>query len=196
MDNGAFQAILASIQDLKSGMRDIESRMESRYSSVASRLSSMEHSQAGPSAPLLPPQDSLPDMDSSNPWRPAIYAPISNGMITIEGLGTRPITDFERHPASAELPNCYVRLNREASIREDKVAQEAIIFPRDQLQTSLLSILSPGGCINTRTLPFKGKYIMFSTPEEMPNPVATKIMEAALDSFKNNKVSILSLIHI
>ena len=61
----------------------------------------------------------------------------------------------------AELPYCYVRLNREASVREDKVEQESIILPRDQVQTSFLALLSALGCLNTRALPFKGKYTMF-----------------------------------
>ena len=45
--------------------------------------------------PQIPLSTSLPPFDESNPWHPAWIAPCQNGMLTLQGVGTRPLEDLE-----------------------------------------------------------------------------------------------------
>ena len=136
---------------------------------------------------LMPSASSLPPFDESNPWRSALRAPRQNNMLTIEGLGTRPMSDFEVFPPNGVFPHVYVRLSQSASIREDKVPKETVIFPLNKAQGLLMQSLKDGKCDNTRMLPFKGNLTIFTTPTDLPNPFATKVLEAAQQAFKDDK---------
>ena len=81
-----------------------ESRLETLDGKVTTfTADNSDHSQSESStiSDPMPPADRLPEMVPSNPWRSARYAPMSQGMLTIERVGTRPIGDFERYPPSA-----------------------------------------------------------------------------------------------
>ena len=96
------------------------------------------HAGGGGNAPLPFPQPavvaSLPPPIPNNPWRLALVAPIHGEQIYFEGLGYRPISDFETHPVNTAPPHCYMRLNPEASVREDKVPREAGLLPKEEAQ--------------------------------------------------------------
>ena len=65
----------------------------------------------------------------------ALHAPSLDGTLSAEGVDTRPLTDFERHPPSAELPYCYVRLTEKTITREDKVLKVTVLYPESKAQT-------------------------------------------------------------
>ena len=138
---------------------------------------------------LMPSIDSLPPYDESNPWRSALRAPCQNNMLTIEGLGTRPVSDFEFFPTDGQLPYVYVCLSESASVREDKVPKETVLYPREKAQNVLMQSLKSRNCNNTRLLPFKGGLTMFTTPKEMPNPFSTKVLEAVTQATLEDKPS-------
>ena len=135
----------------------------------------------------MPSASSLPPFDEANPWRSALRAPFQNNMLTIEGVGTRPITDFEVFPPNGVFPNVYVRFSQSAAIREDKVPKETVLFPINKAQGALMQLLKAGQCTNTKVLPFKGNLTMFTTPDDVPNPFATKVLEAAQQAFAEDK---------
>ncbi|XP_064114474.1 uncharacterized protein LOC135220844 [Macrobrachium nipponense] len=43
---------------------------------------------------VIPDASKLPSFVKSNPWRLALHAPFVDGMLTLEGCGTRPVDDF------------------------------------------------------------------------------------------------------
>ena len=104
-------------------------------------------------------------------------------------MGLRPISDFETHPAGAVPPNCYMRLNPEASIREDRVPKESVLLPKEEAQKCMLQALHRGNCVNSKILPFKGNYTIFQTSPDMINPWSTKILEEIYQAIKENKQS-------
>ena len=168
---------------MQSGLSALESKFQTRLE---------EGSNSGASQPDLPPSDSLPDFDTQNPWRSARYAPCADGMLTIEGLGTRPLSDFERFPAEEGVPlsSCYVRLSAEVSVRDDRVPKETVLLPREKAQSCLRREMREAGCINTTLLPCKGNLTMFTMGEEMPNPFSTKTLEAVLAAVAQGKTSV------
>ena len=173
----------------------VQERQNAMATSLAahdSALAQLAQHPAGPSfhppASLqMPPQSLLPPMDPANPWRPAIHAPLQDGMLTIEGLGTRPVSDFERAPEGYDLPCCYVRLTQDALIRQDKVPKETVILPREKVQASLLKAMTAGACLNSKLLPHKGSYTTFTTPDPHGNPLSTKVLEATLKAVEEGK---------
>ena len=66
------------------------------------------------SADQMPPANSLPEMDPAKPWRSVRLAPVVGDTVFLEGLGSRPLADFERFPPGADLPFCYLRLSPDA----------------------------------------------------------------------------------
>ena len=114
--------------ELSTAVHSLDRKFESRINALSTHLT--ERNPTDAAQPDMPPADALPDFEPQNPWRSARYAPFSGSMLTIEGVGTRPISDFERHPPEAELPFCFVRLSQEASIREDRVPRETVIYPQ------------------------------------------------------------------
>ena len=104
---------------------------------LESKIQSMVQSEES----LMPLVQSLPPFDELNPWRSALRAPCQNDMITMEGLGTRPISDFEVFPPRGKFPYIYVRLSELASIREDKVPKERVLFPLNKAQGVLIQAL-------------------------------------------------------
>ena len=141
------------------------------------------------SSQTLPPVDSLPPFDPANPWRPALYAPFAEGFLTIEGLGTRPIADFERFPQNAELPYCYVRLSDDATFREDRVPRETVLYSRDRAQSCLIKELKEIGCTNSRLLPHNASLTIFQTPLILELPFASKVITAVHQALKEDKAS-------
>ena len=115
-------------------MRDMQSNLFSEIVEGFSNQTNRSHPISN--QPDLPPTDSLPDFDPQNPWRSTKYASLSGGMLTIEGIGTRPIPDFERFPVDGEFPYVWVRLSQEASVREAKVPKETVIYPKEKAQSS------------------------------------------------------------
>ena len=154
---------------------------------LASLASQMGTLKAGGQPDPMPPIDSLPDLDPSNPWRSARYAPLVGGMLSVEGFGTRPASDFERYPPEANFPFCYVRLNQEAAVREDKVPKETVLYSRDRAQTMLMKCMKDTGCVNTKVLPAYGNLAMFQTNPETSNLFATKVFGAVWEAALEDK---------
>ena len=100
--------------------------------------------------------------------------PFGRGLLSVEGFGARPVTDFEKYPSEANFPFCYVRLSQEAAVWEDKVPKETVLFPRDRAQTMLMRCLKDNGCINTRVLPAYGNLAVFQTKLNTPNLFAIR----------------------
>ena len=175
-----LNAITASILSvLQPQIANLQTAMNSRLSNMEAHLSNHPTpSTSTQPTQGMPPSDNLPPFDPSNPWRPAIYAPVSDGTLTIEGVGTRPISDFEIFPHGASPPFCFVRLREEASIREDRVPRETVLFPKDRAQNCLLKFMKDAKCDNSRIPPQKGGLTMFTTNKAVPNPFLTKVLEA------------------
>ncbi|XP_064078898.1 uncharacterized protein LOC135196208 isoform X2 [Macrobrachium nipponense] len=130
----------------------------------------------------------LPPFEAGNPWRLAFGAVLRDGKLTIEGCGTRPLEDFEFHPADLQSPFLgYARLTREALVREDKVPAETLIFPREAAQSAWLRFMKEMECVNTKITPFKGKYTTFTIPKDHPLPCTTKIAELTLKAAEEDK---------
>ena len=173
--------------EMSSTVQTLEEKFDSKVNALANNLSDRKPGDSP--SPDMPPTDSLPDFEPQNPWRSARYAPFSAGMLTIEGIGTRPISDFERYPPEGRLPYCFVRLSQEASVREDRVPKETVIYPRERAQTCLMQEMKEAECVNSRLLPYKGNLTMFQTHPDMPNPVATKVLEAVNQAILEDKPS-------
>ena len=170
------------IQSIQPKLDKLES-LQPQLNQLQSQMQAMGQSEES----LMPSAHSLPPFDESNPWRSALRAPCQNEMLTIEGLGTRPISDFEVFPPNGVFPHVYVRLSQSASIREDKVPKETVLFPLNKAQGVLMQALKKNKCDNTKILPFKGGLTMFTTPKELPNPFATKVLEASHQAFTEDK---------
>ena len=187
----AFQEQMKSeLAQQREEMVQQRAHLEGQLSQFQGMVASWSQPQGG-AAPLnvLPPVDSLPPYDPSNPWRPALFAPFAGGLLTIEGLGTRPISDFERFPQNAELPNCYVRLSEDAAIREDRVPRETVIYSRDRAQNCLVKELKSAGCTNTKLLPHNASLTIFQTPVSLELPFASKIITAVHQALRDDKTS-------
>ena len=169
--------------DMNSMVATILQSIQPQLDRLQSQIQSLGRSEEA----LMPPVSSLPPFDESNPWRSALRAPCQNNMLTIEGVGTRPLTDFEVFPPNGVFPNVYVRLSQSASIREDKVPKETVLYPVNKAQGLLIQLLKRGNCLNTKMIPTKGNLTIFTTPSDFPNPFATKMLEAAEQAFKDDK---------
>ena len=157
--------------------RQFDSRwgqIDSHIRSLATPVSMAPSSLSIPTPDPMPSFDSLPGQDPTNPWRSARDAVLYNGMLTIEGVGTRPVEDFVTFPPNARLPYCYVRLAEGASHREDKVPKETVLFPADRAQTCLLTWLRTSKCVNTLLLPEVGSWATYILNPDMPTPYMTK----------------------
>ncbi|XP_068202251.1 uncharacterized protein [Palaemon carinicauda] len=136
----------------------------------------------------IPDASKLPPFTKSNPWRLALHAPLSDGMLSIEGFGTRPIEDFEFYPPGLQFPfPGFARLTDEALIRLDKVPKETVIFPKEQAQSVLVRAFNEWDCVNTMLTPHKNSYTMFVIDEHTPTPCTTKIIEIAYQASKEEK---------
>ena len=204
---GMMERILASItpklDQLSSVMTNQFEQVRSRQDSFATwqrsfeeRLSDLAADQTAPpasetssSADPMPPSDSLPDYDPGNPWRSARFAPVSKGLLTIEGVGTRPLKDFERYPPEADLPFCYVRLHPDATVREDRVPKETVLVSRERAQAIFVQSSKMADFQNTREVPHKGSFTMFLTSPHASNPFSTKVAEAVLVASREDKVA-------
>ena len=180
--------VRSEVSTVRSDMSTMETSLRTEVSSVAAQVRDLPS--LDPARMAMPSVDSLPAFDPQNPWRSAAFAPLAGGMLTIEGIGTRPISDFERFPPEKELPFCYVRLSEEASIREDRVPKETILYPKDRAQNCLMQAMKDAGCSNSRIVPFKGSLTMFSTSGEMPNPFTSKVLEAVNQAVLEDKTSV------
>ncbi|XP_064107292.1 uncharacterized protein LOC135216138 [Macrobrachium nipponense] len=137
--------------------------------------------QAAPSA--VPDASKLPPFDKNNPWRFALHAPYLDGALTLEGLGTRPLSDFEFYPEGLQFPfNGFVRLTENALVRMDKVPKETVIFPKEQAQAVWARIMTDWGCTNTKLTPHKGSYTIFTTPQDISSPFIDKITELTIQA--------------
>ncbi|XP_064116855.1 uncharacterized protein LOC135222646 [Macrobrachium nipponense] len=163
--------------------------------SLAQKLQTQEelvagfiHSGCTPQSFVVPDASKLPPFENSNPWRLALHAPFSEGRLTIEGCGTRPVEDYEFFPPGLQFPfPGYARLAEEALVRVDKVPEETVIYPRDQAQSAWVRILTEWECVNTELMPHNGCYTMFVAPDNIPTPCTSKIAELTLQAGMENK---------
>ncbi|XP_068220112.1 uncharacterized protein [Palaemon carinicauda] len=167
----------------------VDERME-QNSALMAELKDMVAGllRSGPqSAPAAVPDASkLPPFDKNNPWRFALHAPYLDSTLTIEGLGTRPLEDLEFYPHDLQFPfNGFVRLTENAPVRMDKVPKETVIFPKKQAQAVWARTLSDWGCSNSKLTPHKGAYTIFTTPQDIPSPLADKVAELTIQAAKD-----------
>ena len=186
-------AVIQAMMPTTSALQEQFAALASEFLTQKTKLADLSKGKSDhpdlPQGPAMPPANSLPDFDPQNPWRSALYAPSTDELLTIEGIGTRPISDFERYPPTAALPFCYVRLSPEAAIREDKVPKETIIFPREKAQSCFLQVLRATECVNIKVTPFKGNLTMFTTNEQTPIPFASKILDAVNQALIDEKTN-------
>ena len=76
-----------------------------------------------------------------------------------------------------------------ASVRDDKVPKETVLFPRERAQRVLMQELNRTKCVNTKLLPHKGGLTMFTTSQDVPNPFSTKVLEAVTKALEEDKPS-------
>ncbi|XP_064116856.1 uncharacterized protein LOC135222647 [Macrobrachium nipponense] len=178
----------------------MDSRLQSMPTQLASGLETFRQSipslaqklqtQEGctPQSFVVPDASKLPPFENSNPWRLALHAPFSEGRLTIEGCGTRPVEDYEFFPPGLQFPfPGYARLAEEALVRVDKVPEETVIYPRDQAQSAWVRILTEWECVNTELMPHNGSYTMFVAPDNIPTPCTSKIAELTLQAGMEDK---------
>ena len=133
-----FDKLKQELEEMKSTLRtkladEITEKVSKDISAVKAELASKllgtptTPTPVVPTLGALPHPSELPPMQSDNPWRAATTAPISEGQLFFEGLGFRPIEDFETFPEEGVLPNCWVRLKSDASVREDTVPTETVL---------------------------------------------------------------------
>ncbi|XP_064101055.1 uncharacterized protein LOC135211750 [Macrobrachium nipponense] len=151
-------------------------------------IAGLLHSRALAATSTVPDASKLPPFDKNNPWRFALHAPYRDGKLTFEGLGTRPLEDFEFYPENLQFPfNGFVRLTENALVRVDKVPKETVIFPKEQAQAVWARTLAEWDCVNTRLTPHKGSFTIFTTPKEVPTPFTDKITELTLQAISEEK---------
>ena len=172
-----------SRSDLNNMVASLLQSIQPQLDNLQSQILSMSRSEEA----LMPSTTSLPPYDESNPWRSARHAPCQNNMLTLEGLGTRPLSDFEVFPPNGVFPYVFVRLSQSASIRDDKVPKETVLYPLHKAQNLVVQYFRKANCINTKRIPIKGNLAIFTTPLDFPNPFATKILEAANEAFQEDK---------
>ncbi|XP_068238907.1 uncharacterized protein [Palaemon carinicauda] len=137
---------------------------------------------------VIPNASKLPEFVKSNPWRLALHAPFKDGMLTIEGCGTRPVEDFEFYPPGLQFPfPGFARLTEEALVRLDKVPKETVIYPKEQAQSAWVQTLNEWECVNTMLTPHKSSYTMFVVEGQTPTPFTTKMMDLALQAVNEDK---------
>ncbi|XP_068229053.1 LOW QUALITY PROTEIN: uncharacterized protein [Palaemon carinicauda] len=141
---------------------------------------------------VVPDASKLPVFVKNNPRRLALHAPFSEGMLTIEGCGTRPVEDFEFYPAGLQFPfPGYARLTEEALVRVDKVPKETVIYPKEQVQSAWVWTLNEWDCVNTKLTPHKGTYTMFVVERQTPTSCTTKVVDLTLQAAMEDKPMLL-----
>ncbi|XP_068200581.1 uncharacterized protein [Palaemon carinicauda] len=160
---------------------EIQSKMDTMFSNIGQRLGALE--QGAPErvqSSLIPDASKLPQFAKNNPWRMALHSPFSDGMLTLEGLGTRPLEDFEFFPPGLAFPfHGYARLTEEALVRLDKVPKETVIFPKEQAQSVWARFLNDISCTNTMLTPYKSSFTMFLMDKNSVTPCVNKVAELA-----------------
>ncbi|XP_068210358.1 uncharacterized protein [Palaemon carinicauda] len=138
---------------------------------------------------VIPDASKLPEFVKSNPWRMALHSPFKDGMLTIEGCGTRPIEDFEFYPPGLQFPfPGFACLTEEALVRLDKVPKETVIYLKEQAQSTWVRTLNEWECVNTMLTPHKSSYTMFVVDEQTPTPCVTKMMDIAYQAINEDKL--------
>ncbi|XP_066955440.1 uncharacterized protein [Macrobrachium rosenbergii] len=181
---GPFSQFVTSLETLRQSVLSLAQRIKAQES----RLAGFIQSKAAQQSHGVPDTSRLPPFDKRNPWRLALHAPLHNGTLTIEGLGTRRLEELEFFPANLVPPYPgFARLTEESWIRSDKVPKETVIFPRDQAQSILMRALTDWGCENTNLTPFGGSFPMFSLGDSIPTPCTTKIAELTHQAVMDGK---------
>ncbi|XP_064115335.1 uncharacterized protein LOC135221572 [Macrobrachium nipponense] len=185
--------ILNQVSSLGSLLSSVAARFEEVFSRLGAQDSLIAglrqesavsaHSSSLMQAQSMPDGSTLPPFHPGNPWRVANFAPFVNGMLTIEGCGTRRLEDFEFFPEGLQPPFIgYVRLTEAALVREDKVPKETVILSRDQAQQTWIRSLEEWDCSNTRVTAFKSPFTMFTTDVGNPLPFTSKVAELTLQA--------------
>lgn len=160
---------------------ELQRNLDARLGAMETRLLSQEFPAA-----MMPSSENLPEGDPQNPWRSGIAIPVINNMLFIDGLGNRPISDFEIFPPGAKYPYCFLRLSPNASIRQDRVPKESVIYPTARAQNAVVNIYEIVGAVNTRSIPSRGNYVMFAA-EATPIPFLSKVLESVTEALNDNK---------
>ena len=158
------QVVQASMKDLRSGL------VEELRSYVPAKDPSLR----------MPLAADLPQQDPMNPWRDGRYVNNDKGTLFVEGLGFRPISDFDFFPGRDAFPYCWLRLSPEASVRTDKVPRETVIYPLARAQSCALTTYGQMGGVNTTKNMPGCSYTMFLTPPDMVTPFSSKAFDAVL----------------
>ncbi|XP_068226592.1 uncharacterized protein [Palaemon carinicauda] len=175
-------AMLRIVSEMQSKIvSEMQAKMDTMFSNIGQRLGALE--QGAPErvqSSLIPDASKLPPFTKNNPWRMALHSPFSDGMLTLEGLGTRPLEDFEFFPPGLAFPfHGYARLTEDALVRLDKVPKETVIFPKEQAQSVWARFLNDIGCTNTMLTPYKSSFTMFLMDKNTVTPCVNKVAELA-----------------
>ena len=160
----------------------LQATLASLVADIANIKSAM-HSQ-GP--PMIPPS-ALTDIDPHNPWRSALHAHCSNGILYTENLGPRPISELVFFPSLKDYPNCYYRLSPEAMSKEDRAQKESVILQPNSAQKILTRDFKRAEATNTGTQPFKSTYNSFVLPPSANCPFLLKGYQAVEKALLANK---------
>ena len=183
-------SVRGEVQYLSNEIRQVSNKVEQVKNDSNERFGVLRDdidAQTNP-ASRMPRVDSLPDCEPHNPWRSGISASLlNNNMIFLEGLGPRPVTDFERFPVDGLLPYVYLRLKPEAVFRQDKVPKETVLFPLNVAQPGVTRLCKETGALNTKAVPFKGTYTMFLSSPDRPTPFLTKVFEVCHEALIADK---------
>ncbi|XP_068207720.1 uncharacterized protein [Palaemon carinicauda] len=85
--------------------RIVSEQISSMLSVVTNRLDTLEGGLPQQQQFLIPDASKLPPFTKNNPWKMALHSPFTDGMLTIEGFGTRSIEDFEFFPPGFDSPS-------------------------------------------------------------------------------------------
>ena len=172
-DKGKSRGKTTPVPSTSDPMMAIMMKLSSLEESFTRQIAEVRAGGSGPSK--TPDASSLPECTLSNPWRFAKYMPKVEGHLVIgEGLGTKPISDLEFYPSLDAYPNCWVRLSDEASIRDDTIPKETILFDFGKLQSFVVKEAKAASFSNTGITAFGRKQATFLAPDDMIFPFASK----------------------
>ena len=108
----------------------IDKKTESLKYEVTTELKAVrEETKAAQAAPVIPTAG-LPTPDPTNPWYWGNVIPRTDTAVFFpQPTGERPLSEVECFPNKEAFPNCWIRLTKEAAVREDKIPKETLILP-------------------------------------------------------------------
>ena len=130
----------------------------------------------------------VPEMSPKNPWRHATTVPRRQGHYFLgDAAGWRPVEDLEFFPNFDQYPNCFLRLKDSASIRDDSIPKETILYEFQRAQDFIVAAAKKAKFSNSGLTAFDRRKATFVAPKELAFPFATKVMVSQIKAYEQGK---------